>query len=266
MRTWRYTFTRGQGFSFIFVQVTQNETGSQVSNVGPLVHWFNWAVTWQNQQCCCAPSEDSDQPRPRCPGWSGSLLGAHSVCWFCHVAAQFMGYNCWNLWDTFMKHHRCFLDMINRFVNFQYIPGSSRGIASITLMILFFFWEEPALVLAKGVWNAKEWCFLTCLIGGTSFEPPYDKTNKMTVLSEDSDQPGHQSSVSAWRKLGSLATHWAQGEDRSDWADAEADLSLLGAVILLGLSWGGSFSICTSSKFEDKDHPQLTFCMLSYLT
>ena len=30
--------------------------------------------------------------------------------------------------------------------------------------------EETALVnvgiLAKGVWNAKEWCFLTCLIGG----------------------------------------------------------------------------------------------------
>ena len=23
-----------------------------------------------------------------CPGWSESLLGAHSCCWFCHVAAQ----------------------------------------------------------------------------------------------------------------------------------------------------------------------------------
>ena len=22
----------------------------------------------------------------RCPGWSESLLGAHSLCWFCHVA------------------------------------------------------------------------------------------------------------------------------------------------------------------------------------
>ena len=29
--------------------------------------------------------------------------------------------------------------------------------------------------------------------------------------SEDSDQPGHP--LSAWRKLGSLATHWAQSED-----------------------------------------------------
>ena len=23
-----------------------------------------------------------------CPGWSGSSLGAHSFCWFCHVAAH----------------------------------------------------------------------------------------------------------------------------------------------------------------------------------
>ena len=23
-----------------------------------------------------------------CPGWSETSLGAHSVCWFCHVAAQ----------------------------------------------------------------------------------------------------------------------------------------------------------------------------------
>ena len=24
----------------------------------------------------------------RCPGWSESSLGAHSLCWFCHVVAQ----------------------------------------------------------------------------------------------------------------------------------------------------------------------------------
>ena len=26
-----------------------------------------------------------------CPGWSESLLGAHSFCWFCHVAAHLLG-------------------------------------------------------------------------------------------------------------------------------------------------------------------------------
>ena len=71
---------------------------------------FRWAATWQNQQNGCAPSEDSDQPG-HSPSlirvfavrmkkawvlsyplsaqrrlWSESSLGAHSFCWFCHVA------------------------------------------------------------------------------------------------------------------------------------------------------------------------------------
>ena len=67
-----------------------------------------WATTWQNQQNECAPSEDSDQPgRPPSlirvftvrmkkawvlsyPFWSESSLGAHSLCWFCHVAAHLL--------------------------------------------------------------------------------------------------------------------------------------------------------------------------------
>ena len=83
-------------------------------------HQYIWAATWQNQQSDCAPSEDSDQPghppslirvfavRMKkayvlsyplsaqrrlirlggCPGWSESSLGAQSLCWFCHVAAD----------------------------------------------------------------------------------------------------------------------------------------------------------------------------------
>ena len=35
-----------------------------------------------------------------------------------------------------------------------------------------------------------------------------------------------ESSLSAWRNLGSLATHWAHSELWSDWADAQADESL----------------------------------------
>ena len=35
-----------------------------------------------------------------------------------------------------------------------------------------------------------------------------------------------ESSLSAWGKLGSLATHWVHSEDSSDWVDAQADLSL----------------------------------------
>ena len=35
-----------------------------------------------------------------------------------------------------------------------------------------------------------------------------------------------ESSLCTWRKLGSLATNWEHSGDWSDWADAQADLSL----------------------------------------
>ena len=44
-------------------------------------------------------------------------------------------------------------------------------------------------------------------------------------------------SLSAWRKLGSLATHWVHSEDWSDWADVFAGHT----VILLVLSCCGSY-------------------------
>ena len=77
-----------------------------------------WALAWQNQHNEWAPSENSDQPghplslirvfavRMKKPwvlsytlssqrrlwsdwaDWSESSLGAHSFCWFCHVAAH----------------------------------------------------------------------------------------------------------------------------------------------------------------------------------
>ena len=50
-----------------------------------------------------------------------------------------------------------------------------------------------------------------------------------------------ESSLSAWRNLGSLATLWARSEDWSDWVDAQADLSLRWAhPIMLVLSCRGS--------------------------
>ena len=62
-----------------------------------------------------------------------------------------------------------------------------------------------------------------------TYEPPHVKTNKITVcpakiqISLGIRPVWSESSLSAWRKLGSLATH---SEDWSDWADAQADLSL----------------------------------------
>ena len=64
-------------------------------------------------------------------------------------------------------------------------------------------------------------------------EPAHNKPNKMTrTLSEDSDQPGHPPSlirvfaVHMKKNVGSLASHKAHSKDWSDWADAQADLSL----------------------------------------
>ena len=72
--------------------------------------------------------------------------------------------------------------------------------------------------------------------------------NYLCATSEDSDQPGlgirpvwSVSSLSAWRKLWSLATHWTQTKTlirlgiRPGWSES----SLGTHVILLVLSWGG---------------------------
>ena len=51
------------------------------------------------------------------------------------------------------------------------------------------------------------------------YEPPHDKTNKMTVrpaktqISLGIHPVWSESSLSAWRNLGSLATHWVHSED-----------------------------------------------------
>ena len=47
-----------------------------------------------------------------------------------------------------------------------------------------------------------------------------------------------QSSLSVWRKLGSLASHWAHSEDWSEWADAHADVSLRWAHSHFVGQWG----------------------------
>ena len=52
-----------------------------------------------------------------------------------------------------------------------------------------------------------------------------------------------ESSLSAWRKLGSLATHWAHSEDsdQTGWMPRLIRGFAGRKVILLVLSWGGSY-------------------------
>ena len=66
------------------------------------------------------------------------------------------------------------------------------------------------------------------------YEPPNDKTNKMTVRPAKTQI----SLESAWRKLGSWATHWAHSED-SDQTGRMSRLIWVFAGCTV-LSWGGS--------------------------
>ena len=70
------------------------------------------------------------------------------------------------------------------------------------------------------------------LLRNSLYEPPHDKTNKMTAPSKGSDQSGHPPSLirvfavptmKAWVLSYPLS---AQRRVWSDWADAQADLSL----------------------------------------
>ena len=93
------------------------------------------------------------------------------------------------------------------------------------------------------------------------FEPPHDKTNKMTCAPrEGSDQPGHPPSlmpslirVFAMRSKdsqGPKASLCGQQTNWSDWMDAQADLSLCWEhIILLVLSFCGSV-IGNQRKFQ----------------
>ena len=64
------------------------------------------------------------------------------------------------------------------------------------------------------------------------YEPRHDKINKVSVrpaktqISLGIRPVWSESSLSTWRKLGFLATHWAHSEDWSDCADTQADLIL----------------------------------------
>ena len=56
--------------------------------------------------------------------------------------------------------------------------------------------------------------------------PQIDVCAQQSLRSAWASIQSDQSSLPSWRKLGSLGTPWALSEDWSDWADAQADLSL----------------------------------------
>ena len=64
-----------------------NKDSDQQGHPPSLIRVFACAqLIAQDPSFLHADSEDSDQPG--CPGWSESLLGVYSLCWFCHVEAH----------------------------------------------------------------------------------------------------------------------------------------------------------------------------------
>ena len=135
---------------------------------------------------------------------------------------------------------------------------------------LYIWWCDVSLLLFIGCFlvqpvsnsdlQISEVMFLNpkfTTFSGKINEPRHDKTNKVRVrpaktqISLGIRPVWSESSLSAWRKLGSLATQWAHSEDWSDWADAQADLTSLGAhAILLVLSWGGSYGLMVTGHIH----------------
>ena len=98
----------------------------------------------------------------------------------------------------------------------------------IYIYIYFIFWEVYAVDRSSWPLSVHVSCY----------EPPHDKTDKMACApNDDSDQPGNPPSlirVFAVCSMGSLGPKLFSCWYRrlwSDWADAQADLSLLWAHI-----------------------------------
>ena len=101
---------------------------------------------------------------------------------------------------------------------------------------LFFF----QIFSSKNCLHVKHWCGLytakysKCsirMIKYAKYEPPHDKTNKMACApSEDSDQPGHPPSLirvlAVRMKKAWVLSYPLSAQRRSDWVDAQADVSL----------------------------------------
>ena len=95
-----------------------------------------------------------------------------------------------------------------------------------------------------------KWSYFLPKLVGHEYELHRDKTNNVAVCPAKTQislgicpvRP--ESSLSAWRKLGSLATHWAHREDsdQTGWMPRLIGVFAGCTLILLVLSWGSSYN------------------------
>ena len=117
----------------------------------------------------------------------------------------------------------------------------------------FVLWSLPSKALYPPRWVAwGSWFALQCFIHINSIYVIIWSTSLQNqqcdcAPREDTDQPGHppvwsESSLSAWRKVGSLATHWthSEGSDQTGRMPRLFWVFVGRKATLLVLSWGGS--------------------------
>ena len=170
-----------------------------------------------------------------CPGWSESSLGAHSFCWFCHVAAHMflvhlfvylvcvtfcvfslpLGMrlrNCGSIWTS---HSTFCYESSGKEVNFNIHVKVEIKDHLLTRGYLMYLYIIEKIWSHHNMWAAT-----------------WQNQQSDCAPSEDSDQPGHPPSLirvfavrmkKAWVLSYPLS---AQRRLWSDWADAQADLSL----------------------------------------
>ena len=168
------------------------------------------------------------------PGWSESSLFAQLVVKdpsFLHVDSED-----WSDWadaqavlSLHWAHSHIVSFVMSQLIWCSSIPLKFVLITAKSLISLLALTTKPTTEVLRNISTSHKTWAATWQNQQNEYAP-----------SEDSDQP-HEESLSAWRKLGSLATHWVHNED----SDAQADLSLHWAhthCVGFDMSWLTSIS------------------------
>ena len=115
----------------------------------------------------------------------------------------------------------------------------------------------PLIYAVDLLWLVSKTLEITSL--WNAFEPRHDKTNKMAVrpvkiqINLGIRPVWSESSLSAWRKLGSLVTHWAHSEDSDQTGRMPRLIWVFAArtITLLVLSYRGSL-ITVGQLYQDQ--------------
>ena len=211
----------------------------------------------KTRQSDCAPSENSDQP-----GHPPSLIRVFAVrmkkAWVLSYSLRAQR----SLWsdradvqaDLSLRwaHNHIIGFVMSRLILFGLVVFGSR-----CFVLNFAFW----LVLVFISVLFSSWSiYLPCVCLVTLYEPPHDKTNKVSVRPAKT-QIGlgirpiwSESSMSTWRNIGSLATQWVYSEDSDQPGRAHThfvgfvmswlNYKLISFCLFLFLSWFGWAFIC----------------------